>query len=56
LELGILTENVQEFTVSCEDQEWNAPGSIFFVKNRDVLISAWDGVFFEMERSPSEVD
>ncbi len=50
-ELGILTEEVQELTVSCEDQEWIAPGSSFLVRDKETIIASWDGVYFELKRA-----
>ena len=55
-DLGILAEEVQELTISCEGQQWYAPGSGFFVKNRETLIAPWTGVYFELKRTPPEAD
>lgn len=55
-QLGILAEEVQELTVSCEGQQWFAPGNVFIVKDRETLIARWDGVYFEMKRIPSKAD
>ncbi len=55
-ELSVLTEEVQVWVVSCEDQEWIAPGSCFLVRDEETLITPWDGVYFELKRARPKAD
>jgi len=55
-ELGILAEEVPEVQISCNGQEWTAPGGIILIKDRENLVSPWDGVYFEMKRDLSAPD
>jgi hypothetical protein len=37
--------------VTCAGSDWIAPGSLLVVKNRDRVLTLWDGVFFELSKS-----
>lgn len=50
-QLGIDADSAMVIEVTKEKEQWLSPGGIIFVKNEEVLISYWDGVFFEMTRA-----
>jgi hypothetical protein len=50
-ELGIAGEPIHAVEVTCEGQDWLAPGSLLIVKGDGGLLAHWDGAFFELARS-----
>ena len=48
-DLGLQGDAVTLVTVTCPSA-WTSHGSLLIVKSADVLLTMWDGVFFELER------
>jgi hypothetical protein len=57
MDLGIIADSVMTIAVGCptqpttgSDPRWRAPGAFLIVKDRDHLLTVFDGVFFELTR------
>jgi hypothetical protein len=52
-DLGLQGDAVTLISVTCASP-WTNRGSLLVVKSADVLLTTWDGVFFELERRTPE--
>lgn len=52
-DLGLQGDAVTLITVTCPSA-WTNRGSLLIVKSADVMLTMWDGVFFELERRTPE--
>ena len=50
-ELDITARAVEIVEMSCGQDRWTGPGETLIVKDRERLLTVWDGVFFELTRS-----
>jgi hypothetical protein len=48
--VGIKPGKIHILEVTCNDSDWIAPGSLLIVKNKEQLLTVWDGIFFELVR------
>jgi hypothetical protein len=52
-ELGITATTVSIVEILCRGKQWDAPSNLLIIKDKDHLLTVWDGVFFELTRPKS---
>lgn len=45
-------DSITVVEISCDDAPWTAFGSVVIVVDANHVLAPWDGVFFELERTP----